>query len=95
MQLSESEQLLLSQVFHQFIPNIPVYLFGSRATDAAKPMSDLDICLKADQSIPFELLAALENALMESPIPFKVDVVDWHRLTPTFQQHIKGHWIAF
>jgi hypothetical protein len=64
------------------------YLFGSRVTGIPRPDSDLDILLKRAQEIPFEEIARLKGAFEESPLPFKVDIVDYHRIDETFRRNI-------
>ena len=52
-----------------------VWLFGSRATGRATPVSDFDLAVRADGDISSELGFAREE-LDESTIPFVVDLVD-------------------
>jgi predicted nucleotidyltransferase len=61
-----------------------VYLFGSRATGAARPASDFDIAVLADEDISRELSTA-RDMLEESNIPCKVDVVDLRLAAPAFR----------
>jgi predicted nucleotidyltransferase len=56
---------------------IAVYLFGSRAGERYQHFSDIDIALEAQgKSVPPELVSQLIEALEESLIPYKVDLVD-------------------
>jgi predicted nucleotidyltransferase len=69
---------------------IKAFAFGSRAHGRnMKPFSDLDICLRADQALPEELIAGIAEAFRESNLPFRVDIVDWHAVAPDFQDAIK------
>jgi uncharacterized protein len=61
------------------------YLFGSRTTGKARPASDFDIAVRADEDISRELSAA-RTMLEESNIPFKVDVVDLRLAAPAFKR---------
>ena len=61
-----------------------VYLFGSRATGTAQPVSDFDLAVLANEDISRELSTA-RDMLEESNIPFKVDVVDLRLVAPAFR----------
>lgn len=52
-------------------------LFGSRARGDERRVSDIDLALIAPQPIALADLALLREALDESHIPFRVDVVDY------------------
>ena len=70
-----------------------VYAFGSRTKNTARQYSDLDLLIKASQPIAYGTLALLEDALSESNLPFKTDLIDWHRINEEFQNHIKPQLI--
>jgi predicted nucleotidyltransferase len=50
--------------------------FGSRASGRCKPWSDLDLAIQGPEPLSLSLLAALAEAFDESPLPWKVDLVD-------------------
>lgn len=52
-------------------------LFGARARGDARPASDIDLALVAKQPIAATDMAELCEALDESQIPFRVDLVDY------------------
>jgi predicted nucleotidyltransferase len=60
-------------------------LFGSRAKGDPKPYSDLDLALKGRERLSLVELAELAEALSESDLPFKVDVVELRTAGPTLQ----------
>ena len=57
-------------------PGVGVAAFGSRAGQAAKPWSDLDLALSGPEPLPLALLAELSEAFDDSVLPWKVDLVD-------------------
>lgn len=67
---------------------VRLLLFGSRARDDACPISDIDLALKADRPIPPWLLAEIREKLDESSLPFRVDLVDYHTVSPDLQRTI-------
>ena len=45
--LDQTERKIVNQILRKHIPNdVEVWVFGSRATNSAKPFSDLDLALK-------------------------------------------------
>ncbi len=73
------------------LPSTYVFLFGSRATNTAKPYSDLDLAIDAGQPVSLGLMASLTDAFEESLLSYKVDLVDWHQLSDAFKQQIASH----
>lgn len=59
------------------VPQYEVLAFGSRVSGSAKTFSDLDLVVMTDRSLPLHRMARLREALSESNLPIKVDVVDW------------------
>ena len=70
--------------------NVRTWLFGSRAAGGARSFSDIDIALDAgENSVPRELLVRLSCAFEESRIPFRVDIVDMHSVSPAVRESIE------
>ena len=65
---------------------VMVFLFGSMATCRYKPSSDVDIGLFADEKLPADLYHRLRNAIDESIVPWKVDIVDFTRVDSGFKK---------
>lgn len=63
------------------------YVYGSRAKKKARKNSDLDLCYK--EKIPGEVISTIKEQFEESDIPFKVDIVSWESMNPTFQKLIE------
>jgi type I restriction enzyme S subunit len=63
-----------------------VFIFGSRATGKAKKYSDYDIGIWGKKPVPLSVLSALEEALDESDLPYKVDVVDFSLVPKKFKE---------
>lgn len=73
----------------------PCYAFGSRVAGTHKPFSDLDICIKGEAPVDDAVMAELKEKFSESNLPYKVDIVDYHRISPSFRQRIETSWVAF
>ncbi len=63
-------------------------LFGSRARGDARASSDIDVGLLAAAPLPPDRLALLREALEDSSILFRVDVVDLAAASPTFRERV-------
>jgi predicted nucleotidyltransferase len=74
-----------------------VYLFGSWARGAQRPTSDIDVAIESAEPLPRALLASLREALEESTIPNRVDVVDLAETDAAFRDRVRREgirWIA-
>jgi len=61
-------------------------VFGSRVKGTYQKFSDLDICIK-DPISDYDA-SMLEEAFIDSDLPFKVDVILYHQVAPEFQKRI-------
>ncbi|MFH1562248.1 MAG: nucleotidyltransferase domain-containing protein [Nitrospirota bacterium] len=64
-------------ILRKYVPEYDVWVFGSRVQWTAKKTSDLDLAVITDVPLDTICLADLKEALSQSDLPFKVDVVDW------------------
>ncbi len=87
VQLDEVREILSNHV-----PECEVRAFGSRVTGRAKPWSDLDLALIGNEALGFRRLGLLKEAFQESTLPFRVDVLDWHETSPSFQAIINQQY---
>lgn len=89
LQIKPSELEQVRQILRQYVPNAEYRVFGSRFYGTAQRYSDLDLAVVQGEPIPLATLAAMEEAFAESDLPFKVDIIDWQRVSPDFQQKIE------
>jgi predicted nucleotidyltransferase len=83
------EWVLLAEILRTHLPGRSVWAFGSRATgQRVKRFSDLDLAIDGGP-LPLKEAALLDEALDESRLPFKVDVVELAVLTPEFRARIE------
>lgn len=75
--------------------NARLVLFGSRARAEASRVSDIDLALYAEKPIPAEEMSALREALEESSVPFRVDLVDCATAPAALRQAIEREGIAW
>ncbi|MCE5319391.1 MAG: nucleotidyltransferase domain-containing protein [Parachlamydia sp.] len=69
------------------------YAFGSRVKGTNKTFSDLDICSMDD--IPELTKFYLKEAFEDSNLPFKVDILEWNKISKDFQNIIKQDLTKF
>ena len=74
--------------------DIEVLVFGSRVRGAVKRFSDLDLVLKGPEPLDPSVYARLANAFEESSLPWRVDLVDYHLLSPAFLAAVQADLTA-
>ena len=87
--ITRKEHDIVLELVRQYFPCCEVRVFGSRYKGQAKPYSDLDLVLLGDDVLDWKQLAELKEAFQESELPFRVDVLDWHSLSPEFRKVIE------
>jgi len=71
------------------MPKVEIRAFGSRVTGNARGYSDLDLVIVSQEKINRKSLYRLEEAFEESDLPFRVDVLDWRRISESFRKVIE------
>jgi predicted nucleotidyltransferase len=83
----------LTAILRLHLPSRQVWAFGSRATgQQVKRFSDLDLAIDGEEMTLAES-DRLAEALSESRLPFKVDVVDLSAITPKFRARIETEMV--
>ena len=85
---------IVRSALRRHVPDREVLAFGSRATWTAKDYSDLDLAVMGEEPLSLRTASALDEALGDSDLPFKVDVVDWARIDDGFRRIIRRHGVA-
>jgi len=75
-------------------PEREVRAFGSRVTGTASRFSDLDVVIMGDEPVAVLALAELREALTQSRLPFKVDIVLWSDCSERFRGIIRQDSVA-
>jgi len=63
-------------------------LFGSRARRDARAASDIDLAIRAKVRVPADLLAEARQALEDSSVPFRIDLLDYATASPELRRAI-------
>ena len=85
---------IVKNILKQHVPHCEVWAFGSRVKGLAKKTSDLDLCILNSEPLSLEILSAIRDAFSLSFIPYKVDVLDWASIQPSFQENIAKEHIV-
>jgi type I restriction enzyme S subunit len=85
---------LVRSILQEHVPELEVWAFGSRTRNKAWRYSDLDLAVITDEPLSFERRGALVEALAESDLPFRVDVLDWASTNDEFRQIVSANRIV-
>ena len=86
--LTPPQLAIVTDIVRAHLGEHAVKVFGSRATGTAKPFSDLDL-LVLGEPLTAQQRGAADEAFDESALPFRVDIVEAARITPSFLQVIE------
>ena len=79
----------VKRILSEYVPECAVWVFGSRIRQTAKAWSDLDLVIVGADRQELDVLGGLREAFEESDLPIRIDVLDWHAISPEFQAVIK------
>ncbi|MEQ1591900.1 MAG: nucleotidyltransferase domain-containing protein [Thiobacillaceae bacterium] len=82
-------KMLIAGVMHRNAGRLrghKVFLFGSRATGDARSHSDFDIGVVGDEPLSLSDFYDIEDQLDELPTLYKIDWVDFNRVSPRFSE---------
>ena len=74
---------------------VNVYLFGSWASGTQRPSSDIDVAVEPLDPLPPGVLARVREALEESSVPYRVEVVDLTETDAGFRHRVKNEGILW
>jgi predicted nucleotidyltransferase len=88
--LSKEDVTFLLHGLRQFFaaPDFKLILFGSYATGLARSNSDIDIAIQGTSPISPTDWQNAESYFEDSLFNKKVDLIDYHRVSPDFQKII-------
>jgi len=85
---------ILYSLLSRYLPNTPVWAYGSRIMGNALPWSDLDLVVFTQAKQKYQL-SLLKEALEESNLPFRIDLLEWDWLSDDFRANIKASHTVF
>ncbi|MGO9269114.1 MAG: nucleotidyltransferase family protein [Terriglobia bacterium] len=82
----------IRRILGEYVPECEVRAFGSRVNGSVKNYSDLDLAVVGSAKLSDDTLRRLKEAFEESDLPFRVDVLDWHATSSSFQKVIEEQY---
>jgi len=70
------------------------FIFGSRATGKSRRYSDIDVGILGPEKVPGAHLTDIEQALDDSDIPYRTDVIDFTNVSDIFKQNAMRNVIS-
>lgn len=83
----------LLALLRRYLPDTMVWAYGSRVNGRARVQSDLDLVAFAspEQRVSVFLL---KEAMEESDLPFRVDLLIWDDIPASFHREIERHHVT-
>ena len=95
LDLRPDHAAIVRAILREHLPaGAKAYVFGSRAVGGARRYSDLDLALAWDRPLGVALLGVVAEALSESDLPYKVDLLDLATVENSFRTRIATAWVA-
>ena len=96
LDIRDAERAILTRVLRDSLPShVRAYVFGSRARGGARAYSDLDLALAGDGPLNPDLIGEIAEALSESDLPYRVDIVDLAMVEPPFRARVMREALAY
>ena len=86
----------IERLLREHLPGVAVWAYGSRVNGRSHEGSDLDLVLRGPNLVKIDTtqLAAFNEAVQESTIPFLIEARDWARLPESFHREIEREYVV-
>ncbi len=88
LDLADKYVAFIKKTIFSVLPNVEIYIYGSRVQGKAREYSDVDIALKGN--IAFNDFLKVKALFEDSTFPYKVDIIDLAGIKPEFLNIIKN-----
>jgi uncharacterized protein len=87
---------MLRALLQQHLPDAGIWAYGSRVNGNSHDASDLDLVIRQPSALeqPTPEIDALHDALSESSLPIRVEMVDWARIPTSFHREIERAYVV-
>lgn len=93
--LEKCQLEIVQRILNAHFEGLEVDAYGPRVTGIdLTPESALNVVVVSEKPIPVEEMLVVEKAFADRNLPFRVDVVDWAKLTESMQKNIKKEHIV-
>jgi len=83
--VSADELKIITDIINEYASDCSVLAFGSRCNGTAKKYSDLDLAFVGKEKLGLNRCLQLQDVFAESDLAYRVDVLDYHTLSPEFR----------
>ena len=83
------EKAKIRRLVHAIIPDVTVYLYGSRAKGTSTIASDIDLAIDAKTKLNPRIPAEIKSVLEGSFLLYAFDIVDLNAVSADFRETIK------
>jgi predicted nucleotidyltransferase len=91
--ITARQREIIIELLQTYLPGTTVWAFGSRVKFTSRPESDLDLVAFISPGQK-DRLAELKEALDESDLPFRVDVLNWDGIPDNFKTNIEKKYVV-
>ena len=76
---------------HLDLTKYRLFFFGSRVSGSSDERSDIDIGIEGEEPVPVKLFADIVDEIEELPILYKIEIVDFKKVSPDFREVALQH----
>ncbi len=88
--ISPQEYDIVKNILKKHLPkDCKVWVFGSRAKNKTRFNSDLDLAIQYIQPLRQKQIFDLEQAFIESLLPYEVDIIDMNNISDSFKEIVQ------
>lgn len=95
MFLKDEHKHKMLGVLKALFPDAKIFLFGSRARGTHTKFSDVDIAIDAGEKMPLTAIGEARDVMEALYIPYKVDMVDYHRIPEEMRKLIDAEGVQW
>ncbi|MDR1308794.1 MAG: nucleotidyltransferase domain-containing protein [Deltaproteobacteria bacterium] len=86
--VTDAELETILDILKAHAPTGEVWAFGSRQKGTHRKHSDLDLAVVGNGRQTLSVIGKLKEAFVDSTLPHRVDVLDYHAVLPSFREII-------
>ena len=67
-----------------------VFFFGSRVVGSGNERSDIDVGIEGPDEVSYEIMAKIRDEIDNLPILYKIEIVDFAKVSPDFYKVVSS-----
>ncbi len=93
--IDEKTKNKIIAVISALMPEVKIYLFGSRARGTNGPLADIDIALDGGKKLPMADVGEINDMFKESNIMYRIEILDLYSVTDLMRSEIQREKIVW